>query len=60
MIISEKIMVHLKDISLDSTEEICVSCDKCLKLENIQYNLFNEITKNNTEEYFCSECKFKK
>lgn len=57
MIVTEKIMVKISELRLDSKEKINIKCIKCLKMESLPYYLYNKITKNNTEKYYCDKCK---
>lgn len=55
-------LVKIEDLSLNSHKKICAKCDNCSKEKEITYQLFNLLTKNNTNDYYCNnkECINKK
>ena len=67
MLITKEVLIYkrsvkIEDLSLNSHKLVEVECDNCGKVKNIKYQLYNILTKNNTEDYYCNnkECINKK
>jgi len=67
MLITKEVLIYKKpvkigDLSLNSHKIVVVKCDNCGKEKKIRYQLYNILTKNNTEDYYCNnkECINKK
>lgn len=56
-IIGEIIEYPIESLNLCSHNKITVKCDFCEKEYDIQYNIFNRNTKNNTTQTCCSNQK---
>jgi len=55
--IGDEITIPIEKLSLGSNKKIKVKCDNCGIVKCMTYYDYNKITKNNSEEYYCSKCK---
>jgi len=67
MLITKEVLIYKKpvkieDLPINSHKLVDVKCDNCEKEKQIKYQLYNILTKNNTEDYYCNnkECINKK
>lgn len=67
MLITKEVLIYKKpvnieNLSINSHKLVDVRCDNCGKEKKIKYQLYNILTKNNTEDYYCNnkECINKK
>lgn len=59
MLITKKIkiynkIINIKDLPINSHKKVEAKCDNCGKIKNVVYQSYNNMTKNNTEKYYCN------
>ena len=52
----QTVIVKVEDLTKKSNVIIDVKCDKCGIVKKVQYNFYNDYTKNQTENYYCTKC----
>ena len=67
MLITKEVLIYKKpvkieNLSINSHKLVDVKCDNCGKVKQITYQLYNTLTKNEAENYYCNnkECINKK
>jgi hypothetical protein len=60
--IEETVKIPIKELPINSHENVLVKCDNCGTEKLVRYQAYNKCTKNNSEPYFCNrrECINKK
>ena len=52
----QTIIVKVEDLTSCSNVLVDIKCDKCGVDKKIKYNLYNDCTKNQSENYYCQKC----
>lgn len=55
--VGDIVNIKILELPINSHVRIDVICDICSEERNIRYQDFNKVTSNNTETYYCDNCK---